>query len=464
MTASAASWPRRASTAGQLAGTPLRAANPGDQRLMTRRAIWLAVLHLLVPGSAQALAGNRRFGRLALGVWLLGVVALVVSTVLLLVLPQLLLTLPTNAVGLTVLQLLLAAWAVWWVVLTVDTLRILRLVRITPFARGALAAVLTLALVGGVGGAGWGAWAAGVARSTIGDVFGSGRYALPADGRYNIMLLGGDAGADRAGRRPDSVSVISLNALTGDMVTFGLPRDQTSIPFAEGSPMRKTYPDGYGAHGCNVDVCQLNSIYTEVELKSPGLYPKAVSQQSSPGIEATREAVEGALGITVQYYVLVDMGSFEHLINALGGVTIDVKQRIPLGGHIVNGRLTGVKVWIEKGKRHLNGNRALWYARSRYGDAQGDYGRMQRQRDLQQAILRQVNPLTVLTRFERIAKAGSNTVSTDIPQGLLGEFAGLGVKTRGQKVKNVEFVPSSGYDPAHPDYSRIHAAVKKALS
>ncbi len=458
MTAATAS-----SLRGGAAASALRAPDPGDRRLMTRRAVWLTVLHLLVPGSAQVVAGNRRLGRAALAVWLVGVVGLLAAAVLWAVLPQLLLTLPTNAPGLTAIQVLLAAWAVGWLVLTLDTLRLLRLVRIAPAARGALSALLALALVVGLGGAGWGAWAAGVARSTIGGVFGSGRYALPADGRYNIMVLGGDAGKDRAGRRPDSVSVVSLDALTGDMVTFGLPRDQTDIPFSKGSPMLAKYPDGYGTHGCNVDVCQLNSIYTEAELKSPQLWPDAEAQHSSPGIEATREAVEGALGIRVQYYVLVDMGSFEQLIDALGGVTIDVKQRIPLGGHIVGGRLTGVKVWIEPGRRHLNGNRALWYARSRYGDAQGDYGRMQRQRELQQAIVRQVNPLTVLTRFERVARTGAGAVSTDIPQGLLGEFAGLAVRTRGQKAKTVEFVPSSGWDPAHPDYAKIHAAVQKAL-
>ena len=75
-----------------------------------------------------------------------------------------------------------------------------------------------------------------------------------------------------------------------------------------------------------------------------------------------------------------------------------------------------------------------------------------------------MNPLTVLTRFERIAKAGSKTVDTDIPQGLLGEFAGLAVKTRSQTAKTIEFVPSSGYtDPSNPDWAKIHAAVQKAL-
>jgi polyisoprenyl-teichoic acid--peptidoglycan teichoic acid transferase len=445
------------------AGSPFRAPADADPRSATRRAAWLAVLHLLVPGSAQVLAGSRRLGRIALGVWLLGWAAVVVGAVLWFALPQALLTLPTNALGLTLIQAALVVWLVAWVLLTLDTVRLLRLHRVAPVGRAVLGGLLAVALVIGVGGAGWGAWAAGVARSTIGSTFASTRMAAPADGRYNILLLGGDAGPGRSGLRPDSISVVSLNAITGDMVSFGLPRDTNHIPFADGSPMQRLYPDGYGTGGrCNVDVCQLNSIYTEAQLKEQKLYPDAVKDHSSAGIEATREAVEGALGIPIQYYVLVDMTSFEPLIDAMGGVTVTVKERLPVGGHIVDGKLTGVKVWIEKGTRHLDGNKALWFARSRYGSVRGDYDRMARQRQLEEAMLHQMNPLTLLTRFDRIARSGSNAVQTDLPQGLLGVIAGAAVKSRSQPTRDVEFVEPH-YTPAEPDWARIHRVVQETL-
>lgn len=444
-------------------GTPLRDPDIGDRRLMTRRAVWLAVLHLLIPGSAQSLAGSRRVGRVVLGLWLAGWVALVLALVLWFVLPQVVLTLPTNAVGLTLLQAAAVVWAICWVLLTLDTVRLLRLTRVVPVARGVVAGGLALVLLIGVGGAGWAAWATGVARSSLGTAFANTRVDLPASGRYNILLLGGDAGPGRSGLRPDSISVVSVDALTGHMVTFGLPRDTNPIPFADGSPMKKLYPNGYGANGrCNVDVCELNSIYTEAQLKEQALYPDAARNHSSAGIEATREAVEGALGIPIQYYVLVDMTAFEPLVNAMGGVTVTATQRLPIGGHIVNGRLTGVKVWIEKGTHHLDGNKALWFARSRYGSALGDYDRMARQRQLEDAMLHQMNPITLLTRFDRIAKAGSNAIRTDLPQALLGVLAGAAMQSRSQKTVNVEFVKPA-YDPAHPDYARIHRVVQAAL-
>ncbi len=143
-------------------GTPLRDPDPrrppadDEAGRLARRAAPPR------PRSAQVLAGSRRLGRFALGVWLVGWAALLAAVVLGLLLPQVLLTLPTNALGLTVVQLLLAAWASGWLLLTVDTVRLLRLARVAPTGRGVLAGVLALALVVGVGGAGWGAWAAGV--------------------------------------------------------------------------------------------------------------------------------------------------------------------------------------------------------------------------------------------------------------------------------------------------------------
>ena len=455
--------PRSAGRPGLSTSAVLRDPDPADEAMMTRRAWWLALLHLLIPGTPQVVAGNRRLGRFALGLWLAGLAVAVVAVALWFVLPQIVLTVPTNVVGLTVVQLLLVGWGLLWLVLTLDTLRLIRLVRVRPASRVVVALLLAVSLVVGSGAAAAGAVLVGTARSTVNSVFGGTRYALPDGGRYNILLLGGDAGAGRSGLRPDSISVVSVDAITGKMVMFGLPRNLDRIPFAAGSPMLKAYPHGYGWHDtCNVDVCQLNSIYTEVELKSPKLYPDAKAQHSSPGIEATKEAVEGALGIPIQYTVLVDMGAFGTLIDAMGGVTIDVKERLPIGGGVdANGNLTGVKVWIEKGRQHMNGNRAMWYARSRHGTS--DYDRMSRQRELETAMLRQMNPVTLLTRFGRIAKAGSAAVSTDIPQGLVGVFAGLAVKAKGTKVTSVEFVPPRVPDPTDPDYAAIHRAVKAAL-
>ena len=81
-----------------------------------------------------------------------------------------------------------------WVLLTFDTLRLVRLIRTGPVARPFIAALSVIALVAAAGTAGYGAYLAGVTRSTVSAIFGSGQYQEPVDGRYNILMLGGDAG------------------------------------------------------------------------------------------------------------------------------------------------------------------------------------------------------------------------------------------------------------------------------
>lgn len=441
----------------------LRDPDLGNDALMTRRAWWLLALHVVIPGAPQAIAGNRRLGRFALGVWLTFWIAVLAAVLLWFVLPQLPLTILANAIGLTVVQALLVGWGILYLVLTVDTFRLVRVRFVQPIAQAAVPIVLAVALVLTEVVVAQGATIAGTARDAVAKIFHTGSVSLPADGRYNVLVLGGDAGAGRVGLRPDSISVMSFDALTGKMVGFGLPRNLGVVPFPADSPMHAKYPNGYGYHDtCNVDVCELNSIYTEVELKSPGLYPNAKADGLTPGIEATRDAVEGALGIHIHYTVLINMDAFSNLIDAMGGVVITVKERLPIGGGVdANGHVTGVKVWIEKGRQRLNGNRAMWYARSRHSTS--DYDRMARQRELQTAMLRQLTPAVLVSRFGAITKAAAATVHTDMPQAMLGEFAGVAVKSRSQKPVTVQFVPPRVPDPADPDYAAIHRAVQKAL-
>lgn len=435
---------------------PIRYPDVRSKGVMTKRGWWLVVLNFLIPGSAQVLAGNRRLGRFGLGATL-GLWTLVVLAVIAyLTWPAAVLTLVTTNATMWILQALLVLYAVLWIVLTVDTLRLVRLVRTAPSARVWIAGLGVLLLVFTAGGASYGAFLVSTTRGLLGSVFQDAEIAPPIDGRYNIMLLGGDAGPDREGLRPDSISVVSIDADTGKATTIGLPRDLENVPFDEGSPMHDTYPDGFT--DCDVSACMLNSIYTEVQLKTPEKYPDAEAIGSDPGIEATRDAAEGVLGLQIQYYVLIDMQGFSDLIDALGGVDINVKERLPIGG---DEDFNNVDGWVEAGQQHMDGFTALWYARARHGTS--DYDRMARQRVLQEAVLKQFNPANVLTKFQAVAKAGEQVVKTDIPQGMLGYFVDLSMKTKALPIDNIELVPPL-VDPQDPDYEAIRALVAEELA
>jgi LCP family protein required for cell wall assembly len=443
------------------ASSPIRYPNSGSSQLMTRRAWWLVVLNILIPGSAQVLAGSRRLGRFGLGATLSFFALLLLAAVIYLLNPEILLTIATNSLGLWVVAAVMVFYAVVWLVLTLDTVRLVRLVKARPKARPMIAGLATLALLAVSGTAGYGAYVATTASGFLSSVFSAGPSEPPVDGRYNILLLGGDAGEGRDGMRPDSMSVVSIDATTGKADIIGLPRDLNIVPFPDGSPLREAYPNGYGYNNtCDVDVCMLNSIYTEVQLKSPEMYPNAEAEGSTPGIEGMRDAASGITGLTIQYFVLIEMESFADLIDALGGVDITVDQRLPIGGHLED--FSDVDGWVEPGQQHMDGFTAMWYARARHGTS--DYDRMARQRVLQEAILRQFNPANVLTKFKDVAEAGEEVVNTDIPQGMLGYFTNLATKTKELPVGSVELVPGNGVDPADPDYDYIAELIDEALN
>jgi polyisoprenyl-teichoic acid--peptidoglycan teichoic acid transferase len=422
---------------------------------MTKRAWWLVGINLLIPGSAQVIAGNRRLGRFGLGATILLWVLAAVVIGLAIFARGTLLVLVTNTVVLVVLIVLALFYAVLWSVLTLDTLRLVRFVNVAPGARGFVAALAVLSLVVAAGGAGF---VAANAVSAIGllSIFGGRVVEPPIDGRYNILLLGGDAGPDRNGLRPDSISVVSIEAETGAATIFGVPRNLEFVPFVAGSPLYGPFPNGYD---CG-DECLISYLYPYAEAH-PELYPDAVAAGSNPGVEATRDAVEGSLGIELQYYVLIDMQGFAQLIDALGGVDIEVAERLPYGSNNYdNGAPAPPIGYIEAGLQHMNGETALWYARSRYGS--DDYERMARQRQVQEAILAQFEPANVLLKFQGIASAGSQVVSTDIPQSMLAYFVELAAKTKELPVTKIDFVPPLIYTGS-PDFALIQSTVDQAL-
>ena len=438
-----------------MSGTsPVRYPDQSSPAIMTKRAWWLVGLNILIPGSAQLLAGNRRLGRFGVSMTFLLWALVIVAAVLWFTWRTPLYTLVTTTIGLWAIALVLGFYSVLWFILTLDTLRLVRLVRTDTTARPFVAGLAVLALVLVSGTSAYGAYVAVTANAFLSDEFISAPPAEPVDGRYNFMLVGGDSGEDRDGLRPDSMTVVSVDATTGEAAMIGVPRNMMYAPFPADSPMAALYPNGYGWEGCEVDVCQLNSIYTEVELYHQDLYPDAAANGSSPGLEATRDALEGISGLTIQYYVLVDMQGFADLVDALGGVTITVENPVPIH---TDETFTEVLEWIGPGVVHLNGYYALWYARSRHDT--NDYDRMARQRQLMEAVLEQFTPANLLTKFQEVATASGDLVKTDVSQAALGYFVDLASKSRDLPITQFGLDPDSGVDPEDPQYDYIHELV-----
>ena len=438
---------------------PVRNPSSAAEPVRTKRAFLLILLTLLVPGSAQIVAGDRKLGRIALRVTLSAWLLVVLSLVLLVTNRTLLINIITNPVASLLIVLVLAALAVGWLVLFVNTLRLIRPVLLPTRMRPAVVVALVLAMVVSSGSLGYAAYLLNVSRNAIGSIFAGGPAIDPVDGRYNFLMMGGDAGADRTGRRPDSLSVLSVDAKSGQTAIISVPRNLQNAQFSEGSPMRKIYPEGYN---CG-DECLINAINTEVTNEHKDLYPGV----ADPGAQATLEAVSGTLGITVQAYVLVDMDGFAKLIDAMGGIRIKAGGWVPISGDMIdeaNG-IHGMPLgWIPAGEQKLDGYHALWYGRSR--EFVDDYARIARQQCVQQAMLKQLDPATLLAKFEDIANAGTKVVDSNVSASQLGSFVDLAMKAKGQDIKRLTIGPPD-FDASFstvPDFDQIHDRVKKLLA
>lgn len=236
--------------------------------------------------------------------------------------------------------------------------------------------VLGLLFLGAIGAGVWGWHAWHVARQEFSATY----RALPSkpsdttltSGKpFAVLLLGTDTGA--LGRhdvgRTDTMIVATIN-----------PRQQTaeltSIP-------RDTLVNIWGSQQ---DDEKINAAYP--------LY----------GPATTIKTVEHLVNIPIHYYVLLNMGGLEKMINAVHGITVTP----PLTFHYEQAN-------VVKGKAiHLNGASALAYSRMRDADPLGDYGRQARQRQIIKALVLKEASLLSLTRYQTVLTSLQSNLQTNL--------------------------------------------------
>lgn len=274
--------------------------------------------------------------------------------------------------------------------------------------------------------------------------------------RINLMLLGGDGGVGRTGIRTDTVIVASIDTKTGRTVLFSLPRNLRNVPFPEGTPLHDRYPNGF-IEGSSPGESMLNAIYRNVPAYNPGV----LAGSQNEGADALKLGVSGALGIPIDYYLLINLNGFEQIVNAIGGITVNVNYPVPING--ADDSNTPPTGYIQPGpNQHLDGFHALWFTRGRYG--LNDYLRMQRQRCAMKAIVDEANPMRLLTRYTKLAEATKKILRTDVPQSRLPAFVDLALKIKQHPLTSVVFQRTAAFDPNDPDYDYVHAQVLKALN
>ncbi|MEW8968040.1 LCP family glycopolymer transferase [Exiguobacterium alkaliphilum] len=189
---------------------------------------------------------------------------------------------------------------------------------------------------------------------------------------FSVLLAGVDGGALLEEGRTDSLMVATFNKESRQVTLVSIPRD------------------------AYVDI-----VTTDGEFKD-----KINHAYAYGGIDTTIATVENLFDIPIDYYATINFDGIEDLVDAVGGVEVDVL--IP-----ISGRATG-NVELEPGVQTLNGKEALAYARMRKDDPEGDVGRAKRQQQVLEAIINEATTINSFAKLNRIMNAVGNNIRTNM--------------------------------------------------
>ena len=254
--------------------------------------------------------------------------------------------------------------------------------------------------------------------------------------------------------------VASINTSTGDTALIQIPRNVQHTPFPAGSKLEQLFPRGFRGAG-NEQEWFVNAIWERTVSGDMPQMAEAVSSAPYPGAEALKQGVEGITGLHMDYFALVNIDGLQALIDAMGGVRLNVNRKLPIGGD----HSTGARphAWLDSGPDQLlDGYHAMWYARSRFDSS--DYDRMARQSCLVNAVIKQANPTTMATSYEAIAQASSEMVMTDIPRNVVEPLTGLALKVKDGNVSRLAFVDGNhGFIYGNPDFAEMRRTVQSVI-
>ena len=188
-----------------------------------------------------------------------------------------------------------------------------------------------------------------------------------------ILLMGVDTGSgsreDTWVGNSDTMILLSVNPKTKKTVMMSLERD----------------------------------ILTQIDENGQTVEAKLNAAYATGGAELAISTIEGLMNIHIDRYVMINMQGLVQLVDAVGGIEVNNTFDFPISIEDV-----------EPGKQTINGDQALVYARMRYQDPEGDYGRQKRQREVIKKVVEKVLSLNSVSHYQAILKAVSSNMQTNI--------------------------------------------------
>jgi LCP family protein required for cell wall assembly len=295
--------------------------------------------------------------------------------------------------------------------------------------------------------------------ATIGPPIETTAPVTPWDGksRLNILLIGADE--QNGGHNTDTMITVSIDPARHQVVMFTLPRDTVDVPIPQG-PARSWFGTSYAG--------KINSWWAAVRNRND-FYPGIPHVTGGPGYNGLKAILGNLYGLDVKYFVEVNFEGFRKVVDALGGVTINVQ--IP----VVDDHFPGAggdlqRLYIAAGLQHMTGSEALHYARSRHTSS--DFDRGARQQRVLVSLREQTNVQTILPSVNALMDALKSSVRTDIPRALVPQLLQVADQIDARSIRSVLFTPpyyqTEAIDPTRgyiivPKIDRIRQAVRDAF-
>ena len=207
-------------------------------------------------------------------------------------------------------------------------------------------------------------------------------HLLTAKDKATIMIMGVDQRADDVGRS-DTLMVTMIDPRKNQAALLSVPRD------------------------------------TRVKIKGYG-YDKINAAYAYGGHKLSESTVEDLLGVRIDHYIIINTHAFQRIIDALGGVDINVEKRMYYedpwdddGGLLID---------LQPGMQHMDGKTAVTYVR--YRDEEGDIGRIDRQQKFVKAVMEKLTSPAIVTRLPAVIKEVMDAIETDLSFRQMLEFAG----------------------------------------
>ena len=205
---------------------------------------------------------------------------------------------------------------------------------------------------------------------------------------FNILISGNDSfGKLDEVSRSDVDMIVTVNPVTSTVLMTSIPRDSYVQEYCE------DYACNYGAND---------------KLTHTGIY----------GVDTTRDTIEQLLDIDINYTYRVNFTSMIDIVDALGGVDIDVDEGMAVSKFYSDSTLEGV----HEGTNHLNGKRALAYSRERKAYLDGDSQRARNQQQVLQAMVKKATSPELLKNYSSILNAISGAFDTNMTSDEITSF------------------------------------------